>query len=546
MKTYDERIKAIGAKARRRKIVSACIKTAASTLCLVAIIIGLMHIPYGSSNVGVNPTNPTNRPTVTNPPTMTTVPTVPTVPTTKPTDPIATIYPTVPTVPTEPSSTATAPIEYPPEITQVLDSGRMQLIKDSWAAKNMTGFDENLQFCNPGSGVDGIRFYGSYTKVSYSGETIRYDILYVPCQALPVASQLTFAGHTFRSWNGFGLYVFSSRYMGITDSYMKSFYPLADCVNENGVSMIEEEVLATALQMHNIYESLIYGSVLTQMPEENPADDLLRAKAAWLLLTGEVPEFDEKSNPRYYGSFHGYHIIFHDIGLCAVQTRTIGGETFSHYNRFELYAVKDWTFYSLEEVFDQGLVSQEDIVQLAKIHQIASNPKKALEEINELFGNLASWYNRAIVSGYSDPTQIDLELLFYAGFDGESKDPTDEEWEQLKDQRGFHEHMNLMRLPADKMNQVLMDLFGITLEDVDDAGFKNLVYLESTGCYYHMVTDFACVENFQAKDIEINANGTISVYYTANWGTEYKMTLVWHGEGYRILSNEICPLEVLP
>jgi hypothetical protein len=61
-----------------------------------------------------------------------------------------------------------------------------------------------------------------------------------------------------------------------------------------------------------------------------------------------------------------------------------------------------------------------------------------------------------------------------------------------------------------------------------------------------MVTDFACVENFHAKDIEINANGTITVYYTANWGTEYRMTLVWHGEGYRILSNEIRPLEVLP
>jgi hypothetical protein len=36
------------------------------------------------------------------------------------------------------------------------------------------------------------------------------------------------------------------------------------------------------------------------------------------------------------------------------------------------------------------------------------------------------------------------------------------------------------------------------------------------------------------------------VYYTADWGTEYRMTLVWHGEGYRILSNEIRPLEVLP
>jgi hypothetical protein len=188
------------------------------------------------------------------------------------------------------------------------------------------------------------------------------------------------------------------------------------------------------------------------MPQEDPADDLLRVKSTFLMNIGSVPRFGEPDGERYYGNFSGYDIVFMSYKTNATQTQTIAGETFYYGTYFWLYAIKDWQIEVLQVVYKEGLVTQEDIVQLAKIHEIANNPKKPLEEINELFGDLDSWYNRAIVSGYSDPTQIDLKLLFYAGFDGESRDPTDEEWEQLKDHRGFHEYMDLMRLLADKMN----------------------------------------------------------------------------------------------
>ncbi len=139
-----------------------------------------------------------------------------------------------------------------------------------------------------------------------------------------------------------------------------------------------------------------------------------------------------------------------------------------------------------------------------------------LAAFNTLFGDLSSWYNRALTSLFATPTQIALDRLFYNGFPGESRTPTDAEWEKLKDQPGFDINLDLHRLPADKMNQVLTQYFGITLENVEANGFKGLVYLEGTNCYYRMGTDVALTENFAAVRIEDMDDGTIRLYYTAN------------------------------
>ena len=168
--------------------------------------------------------------------------------------------------------------------------------------------------------------------------------------------------------------------------------------------------------------------------------------------------------------------------------------------------------------------------------------RKELKKFNELFGAASSWYNRALTCEYTSPTQISLEYLFYAGFPGESRDPTNAEWVQLKGYPGFNKNYDLMRLPVDKMNAVLQELFGITLEDMEDVAFADVVYLESTNCYYHMVTDFRCVENFNAIAVEYLDDGTIRVKYTQDEQLDevYAVTLMPYGDGYRILSNVRC------
>ena len=94
---------------------------------------------------------------------------------------------------------------------------------------------------------------------------------------------------------------------------------------------------------------------------------------------------------------------------------------------------------------------------------------------------------------------------------------------------------------------MLQEYFGISLDEMDVAADRDLHYLESTDCYYIIGGGASDVMDFKAHAIETNANGTITVYYTANWDdTEYMMTLVWHGDGYRIVSNVTRPNEIIP
>lgn len=88
------------------------------------------------------------------------------------------------------------------------------------------------------------------------------------------------------------------------------------------------------------------------------------------------------------------------------------------------------------------------------------------------------------------------------------------------------------------MNQVLQAYFGITLDAVDAAGFDDMVYLESTNCYYIIGGGVEAAMDFNATAVETLEDGTIRVCYTANWETTlHCVTLQPSGDGYKILSN---------
>ncbi len=166
-----------------------------------------------------------------------------------------------------------------------------------------------------------------------------------------------------------------------------------------------------------------------------------------------------------------------------------------------------------------------------------------LAEINALLGNYDSWYNKALTSEYTTPAHIDLMLFFLGEFREESNRVTDSERARLKELYGYSDPIDMLDitcLPVDKMNQVLQDTFGITLDEIDVAGFEELNYLESTNCYYIVGGGASGAMDFNALDVETMEDGTIRVTYTQFTGSEDEMfvvTLLPHGDGYRILSN---------
>lgn len=167
------------------------------------------------------------------------------------------------------------------------------------------------------------------------------------------------------------------------------------------------------------------------------------------------------------------------------------------------------------------------------------DPPEELEPYNTLFGDFKSWYNKALTCEYSSREFLSMRDLFYCGFEGEGV-PTDAEWDALKDKPGFNEDYDFFRLPKDKMNAVLTEYFGITLDYIDSTGFEGLEYLESTDCYYLMHTDANGAEEFEAISTETLDDGSIQVFYRASsHDGMYVVTLMPNPDGgYMILSNQ--------
>lgn len=259
----------------------------------------------------------------------------------------------------------TLPTGPKPTAFQQLTAERMALIEETWHEKTSFGYQDNQVFCSLDSAADGIRYYGSY-EIENSRGTQTIDILYIPCKTLPVASQITLGGYTFRSRTAFALYVFSSTELESLGVTMNTFYPLADRVEtESGISQVPEDVLAAAAALHREYEIWLYGSELAEMPQDPPDDRMMRLQASWLMWMGHVPNFGDS----YYGTYSGYDIVFQPTMLAVVTTMEIGGVEFTYGSSFILYAHKDGRFHMLRDVYEQGLITAEEIAQIGQAHR---------------------------------------------------------------------------------------------------------------------------------------------------------------------------------
>lgn len=273
---------------------------------------------------------------------------------------------------TEP--TATEPTQAPYAFFPQLEEEKMALILTSWQEDARYGFPENITFCDVDTKTDGIRYYDSFTDT----DGTVYHIVYVPCPDLAVASQISISGsvgeskditQTFRSHTGFGLYIFYAKHYETLDVTAHYFRPLAD----TEYASIPALVISRAAKLHSEYEKWFYGSELTELPAADPNQQLQRLQASYLMRWGVVPSFEEFYGPFYYGTFSGYDIVLEPTGLAWVETQVIGSEEFVYGSSFILYAHKDGQFHKLKDIYQAGLIGDEELSQIAQAHRDRRN-----------------------------------------------------------------------------------------------------------------------------------------------------------------------------
>lgn len=161
----------------------------------------------------------------------------------------------------------------------------------------------------------------------------------------------------------------------------------------------------------------------------------------------------------------------------------------------------------------------------------------ALAEFDALFAYSMEepWYNLALVSRYAMPEDVDLYTLFYNGFRDETL--TQAELDRLEE-LGMWMDLDIQKNPAEKMDQVLRDYFGVTLEESAKEGLEDMIYLEETDSYYKCCGDFCCMERVEFTRGYRMESGRIRLWYGDYMGEEWVVTLDPQPDGtYHVISN---------
>ena len=93
---------------------------------------------------------------------------------------------------------------------------------------------------------------------------------------------------------------------------------------------------------------------------------------------GNVPQFPEgRFVQRCYGTVNGCTVFLIMRALLAPETKTIAGYEFFYSSCFGLYCYKDGVLCSLQEAYDNGLLTKDDVGVLAERHRNASDYNSA-------------------------------------------------------------------------------------------------------------------------------------------------------------------------
>lgn len=146
-----------------------------------------------------------------------------------------------------------------------------------------------------------------------------------------------------------------------------------------------------------------------------------------------------------------------------------------------------------------------------------------------------NYYNFALLCQFSTPAELDFLALFGNGDLNETV--TAEERAYLEAQDNAFADMDISKVSAQRMNEVLQNYFGVTLEETNQLNLDCFTYYAETDSYFHATTGFNYVPNVEFTVVELLEDGCVYAEYCL-FGTTYAIVLRPTQDGYHLLSNQ--------
>lgn len=163
--------------------------------------------------------------------------------------------------------------------------------------------------------------------------------------------------------------------------------------------------------------------------------------------------------------------------------------------------------------------------------------EEELDRFNtEFFDDMTGMANLMLSSEYEDVSGIDLYGLFYNGVPG-GQEVSQEEREALEALDSTAGSLDVTRVTAGEMEEVLQTYGGLGLEDTQGIGMDQFLYLEDYDAYYLIHSDVMAVP-CQVSSGTRNEDGTVTLQYENEiLSGQYAVTLREAEEGYQFVSN---------
>lgn len=150
-------------------------------------------------------------------------------------------------------------------------------------------------------------------------------------------------------------------------------------------------------------------------------------------------------------------------------------------------------------------------------------------------GDSINMRNMMLCSQYHVIADIDLFQLFYNGIPGIEQQISSEERADLTEYNEANIDLDIIKITHTQINEFLQEYAGVNLEDTNQNGLDQFIYLEEYDAYYLIHSD---INYFHCNIISgtRNEDDTITLKYEMN-NERAAVTMKENENGYQFISN---------